>query len=154
VSVAVPANSPRTCSGLPYSGVRTRVTASGAAGGSFADHFGDSEIEQLGNTLGGDQDVIRLQVPMYDQLLVRELNGFADRQHQLDALPRRELALVAEPVDGLAGYVLHNEVGQAIVSGAGVDQPGDVGMLQTRQDAALLLQAVRRENRPVRTEPP
>jgi hypothetical protein len=68
-----------------------RVTVSGAAAGSFAEHFGDSEIEQLGNALGGDQDVIRLQVPMYDQLLVRELNGFADRQHQLDALPRVSL---------------------------------------------------------------
>src|ERR1035441_1170752 len=141
MSVAVETDSPPELLGAAVFGRENAGDRLRRGRGSFADHFGDSEIEELRNTIGGDQDVVGFQIPMDDQLLMGELNGVAYRQHQLDSLARGEFALVAEPVDGLAGYVLHHKVRQAIAGGARIREPGDVGMLQARQDAALLLQA-------------
>ena len=37
--------------------------------------------------------------------------------------------------------MLHHEVGQAVLRGAAVDQPGDIRVIQLRQDLALLPEA-------------
>ena len=41
----------------------------------------------------------------------------------------------------LALHVLHHQVGLAVVGGAAVEERGDVGMLEARQDLPLLPEA-------------
>ena len=80
--------SPRTCSGLAYSGVIScRPAPSARASGRRArvEQLGDAEVEQLGRAVGGHQDVGRLEVAVDDQVLVRVLDGRADVTEQLEA---------------------------------------------------------------------
>ena len=74
----------------------------------------------------------------------------ADDAKELEALAHRQVATVAVAVERLALDVLHDEVGQPVVGGAAVEQPGDVGMLEAGQDlplAAKVTDASRRRPR-------
>ncbi len=64
-------------------------------------------------------------------------HGLADDQEQVQALDDGELALPGVGVDRGALDILHHQVRPAIVGGAAVDQPGDVGVLERRQDLPL-----------------
>jgi hypothetical protein len=71
MSLAVVSGSPRTCSGLAYSGViaRTscRVTARPAAAVGV-DQLGDAEVEQVHAAVARDEDVGGLEVAVDDQV--------------------------------------------------------------------------------------
>ena len=113
-------------------------------GGERLDRLGDAEVDDLGVRLAvvhRDQHVRRLDVAVDDALLVRVLDGVGDLRHQLEPLRNRELVAIAERRDRLAGHQLHHEVGPAGVGGAGVEDPGDVGVIHHRQRLALLLEA-------------
>ena len=66
--------SPRTCSGLAYSGVmgRAMVVSASPAG---VENLRNSEIEQLGYAVAGDENVAGLDVAMNHQALMRILDG-------------------------------------------------------------------------------
>ena len=46
------------------------------------DELGDAEVEQLRRPVGGHQDVAGLDVPVHDQVAVRELHRGADLAEQ------------------------------------------------------------------------
>jgi hypothetical protein len=69
------------------------------------------------------------------------LHRLADADEQLQPLPRREPALVAELGDGDAAHQLHDEVGPAGDGGAGVGDLGDVRVVHEGQGLALGLEA-------------
>ena len=78
---------------------------------------------------------------MDDALLVGVLDRLADGDEQLQPLPGREAVLVAVLGDRHALDQLHDEVRPAGAGGAGVEHPGDVGVVHQRQRLPLGLEA-------------
>jgi hypothetical protein len=106
--------------------------------------LGDAEVDHLRHRLAvveGDEHVGRFQVPVDDSFLVRVLHRLADRDEQLEARPRGEFGGVAVVGDGHALDELHDEVGLALLGGAGVEDLGDAGVVHAGQSLALLLEA-------------
>ena len=118
-------------------GMRDRERVRRLAG---VEQLGDAEVEQLRHALRRDQDVVRLQVAMHDQVLVRVVDGRAHGAHQRDPLLGREPPPVAVRVDRFAVDVLHDEVGRAVRRAPAVEQSRDVRVLQRRQDLPLRAQ--------------
>lgn len=78
---------------------------------------------------------------MDHQVLVREAQGLADLEKELQAPTDDQPVRVEIVVDGLALDQFHHEIGQAvavgaIAVGATVEDPGDVGMLEAGEDLA------------------
>jgi len=78
---------------------------------------------------------------MHDEVLVREVDGAEDDAKKLDALADGELARGAVLVDGLAFDVLGDEVGNAVIGLAGVEQLDDGGVIEDGEGLALVLEA-------------
>ena len=78
---------------------------------------------------------------MDDALLVRVLHAAADAEEELEPLAEIEAVPVAVVGDRLAGDELHDEVGQPLVGGAGVEHAGDVGVVHHRERLPLALEA-------------
>ena len=81
---------------------------------------------------------------MDDSLLMCVLDGLANRNEQLDALPHCEALGIAVTADRDAINHLHHEVGQAGGSGPGVEHPGPP-LLGLAQLLELLLGRLLRE---------
>ncbi len=99
--------------------------------------LGDAEVEQLDLTGGGDHDVAGLEVAMDHQVAVGVGHRLAHRHEQLEPLLQACLVGAAPLGDGAALHQLHHHVGAAVAGHAAVEQAGDAGMLQPRQDLAL-----------------
>ena len=78
---------------------------------------------------------------MDDEVLVRVGHGCADFAEQIEPLLVCELMAVAIGRKRLALDVFHDEVGQAVVGRAAIDQPRDVRMIELRQNLALVAEA-------------
>ncbi len=101
------------------------------------EQLGDAEVEKLHRPIGVNQDVARLQVAMDDQMAVRVVDRRAHRSKQSQPLIDRQPVFVAVGVDGRALDVLHDEIGLAAFRYAAVEEMGDVGVGDARQDLAL-----------------
>ena len=73
-------------------------------------------------------------------LLMGVLHRLADREEQFQPLAGRELVAVAVVGDRDALDQLHDEVGPAAVGRAGIEHPGDVGVVHQRQRLPLGLE--------------
>ena len=118
-------------------GDRHRRVGAGQLG---ADQLGDAEVDQLGHAVDPDQDVAGLEVAVDHHVLVRELHGVADLPEQRDALAQAVAVVVAVGVDRLAVDELHDEVGQAVLGAAGIQQAGD-GLVLAEHGQDLHLRA-------------
>ncbi len=105
------------------------------------EQLGDAKVEQLGGAVAGDEDVRGLDIAMDDQVLMGILDGRAHLAKELESCGRVELAGFAEVRDVLTLHVLHREVRQAVAGRAAVQQAGNVGMLQARQDLSFVAKA-------------
>ncbi len=106
--------------------------------------LGHAEVDDLRHRLAvieGDQHVGGLEVAVDDALLMRVLHRLADRDEQLQPLPRREVVLVAVAGDGHPLDQIHDEVRPADAGGAGVQHAGDVGVVHQGQSLAFGLEA-------------
>ncbi len=92
-----------------------------------------------------DQDVARLEVAVNHQALMRVLHGGADRSKQFETFGNRQSTGIAVLVDGCAVDQFHDQIGHSIVGGATIEQAGDVGMVETGQDLALVAEALQDE---------
>ena len=135
------------CSGAMYSG----VPATRAEGGEQAllgqlqpaGGLGQAEVDHLGDRLAVvalDQDVRRLQVAVDDPLLVRVLHRRADLAEQRQPVRQAEAVLVAVLGERDALDQLHDEERPAVVGRAGVEDPGDVGVVHQGQGLPLRLE--------------
>ncbi len=106
-----------------------------------AEHFGDTEIQQLGLAVARDQDVARLQVAVNDQVLMCVLHSGAYADEEFESLGDVEVILVAVSVDRRAINVLHHQVRPSVGGGASVEQARDVGMVKIRQHLAFVSKA-------------
>src|SRR5579883_757612 len=113
--------------------------------------FGNAEIQQFGHAVRRDQNIARLQVAMNDQVLMSIVDRRTDGSEQLQAAGDVERVLVAMSINGRALYQLHDNVGNAIVGGATIQQASNVRVVETGQDLALIAKALPDE---VRIEPP
>ena len=144
--VSTSRSSSSACSGLMYSGVPTtapKPVNSVSLGQLRPGRLGHAEVDDLGHrpaVVQGDQDVRGLEVAVDDPLLVRVLHRLADRDEQLQPLAGRQPPLVAVLGDRDALDQLHDEVGAARVGGAGVEDPGDVGVVHQGQGLPLGLE--------------
>ncbi len=105
------------------------------------ERFRDPEIEELRGPVPGDEDVGRLEVAVDDQRPMGGFHRLAHGQEKLEAVVDREALLVAIPVDRAALDVFHDDVGETVLGGPAVEQPGDVGVLQAGQDPPLGLES-------------
>ncbi len=105
------------------------------------EQLGDSEIEQLRNAIGGDQDVARFEIAVNDELLMRVLDGVGHLPEQLQALANGQLAGVSEGDQGFAVDALHNNVRRTVGGRSAFEQTGDVGVFELSQDLAFLQEA-------------
>src|SRR2546423_1925959 len=74
---------------------------------------------------------------MNNQILMSKFDRGADLQKQLQSLTRRELLRDGKASNGYPDNVIHDEVGQAIVGRAGIEQPRDIWMVESRHDLAF-----------------
>jgi len=104
--------------------------------------LGDSEVQEPGHSILGDQNVARLEVAMNHQILVRVLHGRADTEEQLQAGTSRELVQAAILVDRNALHVIHHQVGQPVLSAAAIQQLHDIGVVQRGEGLPLVPKAM------------
>ncbi len=102
--------------------------------------LGEAEVEDLHPAVVGDEDVLGLQVPVDDPLLVRGGEAVDDLEGVVDRLARRELAAGEDGAEGLAFEELLDDVGRAVVLADVVDG-GDVGVVEDAGGFGLLLEA-------------
>src|SRR5262249_38018543 len=100
----------------------------------FRQELGDPEIEELRVPFCIRQNVARLDVAMNNQIPMRKFNRGADLQKQLQSLTRRQFLHDCKSGYWCADNVVHDEVGHTIVSGARVEQPRDIWMIELGQD--------------------
>ena len=122
-------------------GARACVAALQRAAAVPVEQFGDAEIKQAHVAGGGHQDVGRLQVAVDDQVGVGMADGRADLLEHPQAGVQRGVVLTAIVGDRDTVDVLQGEVGQAVVTDAGVQQAGDVGVGEAGQDLPLAAEA-------------
>ncbi|MNV58626.1 hypothetical protein D3C71_1510120 [compost metagenome] len=108
----------------------------------IVEQLGDAEIQQLHLALGGDQDVGGLEVAMHDQVGVGMADHRADLQHQLQAPLQRERQALAVLGDRLAFHIRQRQVRLPLQIHAGIQQMGQVRVLQPRQDLAFAAEAL------------
>ena len=96
----------------------------------------DPEIGHL-RVPRGEEDVLRLDVPVHDPLRVRVRQRIGDFAHDPDRFLHRQLALARQPgAQALPRHVRHHVV-QHPGGFAGLDQPQNVRVLQLSDDADL-----------------
>jgi hypothetical protein len=75
---------------------------------------------------------------MHNQVLVRVLHGIADLTEESQPLLDRQLLLLAPFGDRNPRDVLQHDVGRAMFGGPTVEEPGDIRVLQVREDLPLV----------------
>ena len=111
-----------------------------ADGGGAVQELANPEIEQLGLAVIRHEDVDRLEVAVDNQWAMRVLDSVADFAEQVQALGDPQALSVAVLGDRYAFDILHDQEGPAGPGLTSVEKAGDVGVLETSQDAALAAQ--------------
>src|SRR5262249_52450934 len=101
------------------------------------EELGNSEIEELGNSFPGNENVARLQIPMYDEILVSILNCLAYQSEQSQSLADFQGVLIAVLCDGQSCHILHHEIRKSGFCSSALQKSRDKRMLQIRQDLPL-----------------
>ena len=96
------------------------------------------------------QDVGRFEVAMHHELGVCVGHGCDDLAHQRDPRARAWRLRFAPAIEALAIDELGGEKGIAFSVVAAIDQVGDVGVVERREDAAFALKATQVLHAPVR----
>ena len=99
--------------------------------------LGDAEVEQLGLAVRGDQDIGRLEVAMDDEVLVGVAHGVTDVEKQSEPGVHVEAVRLAVPDDRSTLDELDGEPRLPLGGDAAIEQPGDVGVVEPRQDLAF-----------------
>ena len=120
---------------LLRAGVVGRHRGDGAIGGrdrAGSKQLADAEVDQLGDAIRIDEDVAGFQVAVNDEIAMRVIDRRTDVEKHpepvVDGIRRSAASRQPRTID-----VLHDEVGQAILGGAAVEQAADVRMLQARE---------------------
>ena len=121
----------------PFPGQRRRLARAPIA----LEQLRDPEVQQLDLAVRPDEYVGRLDVPVHDQVGMRMGDRGGHVEEKTKTRRDVERLPVAVAVDLLAFDVLQHDVRLARRGHARVQEPGDVGMREPRQDAALAAEA-------------
>ena len=104
--------------------------------------LGEAEVEDLDAAVAGDEEVLGLQVPVDDALLVRGGEAVGDLERVVDGLAVGKLASGEDGAQGLALEQLLDDVGRAVaLIRPDVVDRGDVWVVQDARGLGLLLEA-------------
>ena len=120
------------------------VGEEGLAGEIGVEGFGEAEVDDLGDGEafdGFDEDVGGLDIAVDDALLVGVVDGLADGDEEFDALAGGEVVAFGVGGDGESVDELHDEEGEALGGGAGVEDLSDVGVVHEGEGAAFGVEA-------------
>ena len=101
----------------------------------------DPEVEKLGVALVGDEDVVRLDVPVHHEILVGVLDRHRDLEEQADAFIDRESLAIAVLRHGHAIDELHRQPRAAVLHLPAVDEAGDGRVVEGREHLAFEFEA-------------
>src|SRR6185503_6401032 len=108
-----------------------------------ADQLRDAEVEQLDRAATSDEHVGWLEIAMYDQVAVR----MGDREHGVHEQTNTRLDIevlgVAVAIDAVAVDVLEYQELPAVGGRAGIEQPCDIRVCESREQAAFTAKALR-----------
>src|SRR6185437_879316 len=102
----------------------------------------DSEVEELHRAVARHEDVARLDVPMNDQVRVRVADGRQDIQEEPQPRLHVERMAGAVGIDRLTFHVLQGQIRLAAFEESRIEQPCNVGMVESRQQQAFQLEAL------------
>ena len=109
----------------------TLLSNTGVIGRFFLfEQLRDPKVEKLRLPFFCHQDVFRLKVAVDNVTAMGHVYGSADFEKQFKAFPDGKRRVMQETSDRVARDILHDEIGEAIVAGPGVEQPSDIGMVQ------------------------
>ena len=109
--------------------------------GFGARDFGETEVENLGPAVVGDEKIFRLQVAMDDALFVRGGQAAGDLLGVVDGFAGSERAVAQAVAEGLALEQFGDDVGRAVFL-ADIEDGENVGMVQRRGRAGFLREAL------------
>ena len=92
--------------------------------------------------VGRDQDVARFEIAMHHVAFVRVLHRVEHPQAQFEPRGSREEMFVGVQIDRRAGHMLHHEIGKAVRRRAAIEEGRDVGVIERREDLALVPEAL------------
>ena len=118
---------------------RARRGARLLAGGNGLDPLGQAEVEDLDVAVSADEEVLGLQVPVDDALLVGRGKALCDLQRVVHGLLLGDRTCVELPAQRLAFQKLHDGVGDAVLVAEVVDGK-DVRMRQRRDGLRFALE--------------
>ena len=101
----------------------------------------DAEVEQLGDAIRIDEDVAGFQVAVNDEIAMSVIDSRTDVDEHPEPVVNGQSAIGGKDRQPRTIDVLHDEIGQAVVGGAPVEQTADVRMLQARERLTLATEA-------------
>jgi hypothetical protein len=122
-------------------GVEGGELAGGGVRAEGIEEFGGAEVEEFGVAVVGDEEIGGFKVEVDDEGAVGAFDGATDGDHEGDAIADGEGVLVAILVDGEAIDAFHDEVWAMVGGGAGIDDAGDVGVIEAGEDLLLAAEA-------------
>ncbi len=99
----------------------------------------NAKIEQLDRPIVRNKYVLGFQIAVYDIAAVGILDRRADLPEQGHALADPKLMLVAKGIDGRSFDILHDEVRNALLRCASVENARDVGVIKCGKDFPFLV---------------
>ena len=105
--------------------------------------LGEAEVEDLDAARVRDEEVLGLQIPVDDPLVVRGGEAVRDLQRVVNDLALRELAARERQAQRLALEQLLDDVGRVVMRADVVDGR-DVGVIENARGLGLLLEAPQR----------
>ena len=106
--------------------------------------FGEAEVEDFGLAGVGDEDVGGFQIAVDDALGVGVVDGVGDEGDEGEAFAKGEVFRLGVGVEREAVDELHGEVGletEGRVLSSGVEDGGDIGMLEKSEDFGFEVEA-------------
>src|SRR5207245_11297112 len=100
----------------------------------------EAEVENLRPTVGGDEDVLRLQVPVDDPLLVGGRKARRDLKRIVHGLAHGQRTAAQAAAEGLALEQLRDDVGGAVLN-ADVEDDDDARVVERARRLRLQLEA-------------
>src|SRR5581483_3508761 len=88
-----------------------------------------------------------LQIAMDDEVAVGELDGSADLRKEVESVTESQLMVAGIPEDIVAFHVFQHDVGFTLFGFTAVEETGNAGVLEARQNLALLAEAFDGEGR-------
>jgi hypothetical protein len=104
--------------------------------------FGDAEIQQPRNASVGDQDIRGFEITVDHELFMGIMHGRTNLAKKPQSFVDGELIFVAILVYGRAFYVLHDQIGRAILAAAAVEELHNIGMVEGCEGLALIAKSI------------